>query len=46
MRLKMPLQMMSSAGLDVAAALKVVSNVAVGYDNIDVAAATQGGNGR
>src|SRR5256714_4142758 len=29
--------------LDAAAGLKVVSNVAVGYDNIDVAAATQRG---
>lgn len=29
--------------LDAAAALKVVSNIAVGYDNIDVAAATQRG---
>jgi glyoxylate reductase len=32
-----------AAVLDAAAGLKVVSNVAVGYDNIDVAAATQRG---
>lgn len=32
-----------AAVLDAATALKVVSNIAVGYDNIDVAAATQRG---